>query len=73
MTEELFESEPTEEINPMKMERVEVFINKNGFVSIKQESEYNDEFTQIVVIHRDQIPLLCKWLTELSEIEDEKS
>ena len=63
MTEELFETEPTEEVNPMKMEQIEVFINKGGSISITQEQFEAPQ--SIIVLHPVQIPLLCKWLTDL--------
>lgn len=58
-----------DEINPMRMEQIEVFINKAGTISIKQDCSDDAIYlnTQIITINPLQVPLLCEWLKKLIE------
>ena len=57
----------------MRMESIEVFLNNEGTVSIRQDNSFEEP--SVIAIHHSQVPLLCEWLkaaaAEMDRIERE--
>jgi hypothetical protein len=53
-----------EEDSKQRCEQFEIFANRAGGISIKQESMVGD-YDRIVAVHVDQVELLVKWLREV--------
>lgn len=46
----------------MKMYEIEIDVTENGDVRITQEVGIDD--AMVILIHRDQVELICKWLKD---------
>ncbi len=47
-----------------RMEKIEVFVNDSGTITIMQR---DDGYDPAIAIHPEQVPVLIKWLNECIE------